>query len=186
MPPGSLGPSVLEYAPLAVGVLGGALVVGAAAQGRARWLVWLALAATIGVILWLTLVLTFGDGGGTGLNLTPLQEIRRAIDGHGGAQNINLVGNVLMFVPVGALVAWLSRRARVLAAAGVGLLFSLAIELTQLGLGRVGDIDDLILNTAGALLGGLLAVAWTGAVGPRRANYDGQRASSSVGRAADF
>jgi hypothetical protein len=178
-------PNVPEYGPLAAAVLGAALVVGAAAQGRVRWLVWLALAAAMGVILWLTLVLVFGDAGGTGLNLELFVEIRRALRS-GGSGHLNLVGNVLMFVPVGALVAWLSRRARVLTAASVGLLFSLAIELTQLSLGRVGDIDDVILNTAGALLGGLLAVAWTGAVGPRRANYDGQRASSSVGRAADF
>lgn len=179
-------PMVPDYAPVAVAVLGGSLVVGAAAQGRARWLVWLALAASVGVILWLTLVLVFGDGGGTGLNLTPFQEIRRALEGHGGAQNVNLVGNVLMFVPIGALVAWLARRWRVLAATVAGGALSLGIELTQLSLGRVGDIDDIILNTAGALLGGILAAAWARATRPRQADYDGPRASSSVGRAADF
>ena len=163
---------VPDYAPLGAGVLGAALVLGAVAQRRARWLLWLALLASIGVILWLTLVLVFGDAGGTGLNLEPFREIRRALNG-GGAGHLNLVGNVLMFVPVGALVAWIARRARVLAATSVGLLLSLGIELTQLSLGRVGDIDDVILNTAGALLGGVLAVAWSAAIGRRQADYDG-------------
>jgi glycopeptide antibiotics resistance protein len=178
--------NVLEYAPLAVAVLGGALVVGAAAQGRARWLLWIALLGAVGVILFVTLATSGGASGGTHFNLTPLQEIRRGLGSRGSAPGVNLLGNVALFIPIGALVAWLSRRARVLTATGVGLLLSLAIELTQLGLGRVGDIDDLILNTAGALVGGVLAVIWSSAVGPRRANYDGQRASSSVGRAADF
>ena len=179
-------PAVPDYAPLGAAVLGGALVLGAAVQGRARWLLWVALAASVGVILWLTLVLVFGDGGGTGLNLELFQEIRRNLNNRGGSATLNLVGNVLMFVPVGALVAWLARRARVLTAASVGLLLSVAIEATQLGLGRVGDIDDVVLNTAGAFLGGVVAVAWTWATRPRRADYDDPRASSSVGRAADF
>ncbi len=175
-----------EYAPMGAAVLGGALVVGAAFQGRVRALLWLALLASVGVILWLTLVLVFGDGGGTGLNLRLFQEINRNLDNRDGSATLNLVGNVLMFVPVGALVAWLSRRARVLTAASVGLLLSVAIEATQLGLGRVGDIDDVLLNSAGALLGGVLAVAWTWATRGRAADYDDPRASSSVGRAADF
>ena len=178
--------NVLDYAPLGAALLGAAMVVGAVAQGRSRLLLWLALLASVWVLLWLTLGISFGDGGGTGLNLTPFQEIRRALDNRGGATSINLVGNVIMFVPVGALVAWISRRGRVLAATSVGLLLSVAIEATQLSLGRVGDIDDVILNTAGAFLGGLIAVTWTAIVGGRRAGYDEPRASSSVGRAADF
>ena len=176
---------VPDYAPLGAGVLGAALVLGAVAYGRARWLLWLALAASVGVIAWLTLVLTFGDAGGTGLNLELFREIRRALNG-GGSGHLNLVGNVLMFVPVGALVAWLARRARVLTATGVGLLLSVGIEATQLGLGRVGDIDDVVLNAAGAAVGGVLAVAWAAARRPGRVGYDEPRASSSVGRAADF
>jgi len=162
---------VPDYAPLGAGVLGAALVVGAAAQSRVRWLLWCALLASVGVILWLTLVLVFGDGGGTGLNLELFREIRRAMT-NGGAGHLNLAGNVLMFVPVGALVAWLARRARLLAATTVGLLLSVGIELTQLGLGRVGDIDDVVLNTAGAFLGGALAVTWTWATKPQKADYD--------------
>src|SRR5690606_41454762 len=74
-----------EYAPMGAAVLGGALVVGAAFQGRVRALLWLALLASVGVILWLTLVLVFGDGGGTGLNLRLFQEINRNLDNRDGS-----------------------------------------------------------------------------------------------------
>ena len=149
--------------PLAAAVLGGALVVGAVAQRRARWIVWLALVAVVAMILWLTMGLAFGDAGGTGLNVTPFEEIRRALN-NGGSGRLNLLGNIAMFVPVGALVAWILPRCRVVLATAVGALFSVAIEVTQLSLGRVGDVDDVILNTTGALIGAVLAVVWARAL----------------------
>jgi len=164
---GSLGASAV-----AAIVLGGALVVAAFAVARERplrWLLWLCMIAIVADILWLTLGLVFGDAGGTGLNLVVFREIRRGLDRETPLGLLNVFGNLLMFVPFGALVAWLSRRRRVLAATSVGLLFSVGIEVTQLGLGRVGDIDDVILNTAGAFLGALLAVTWTRAARPRSA-----------------
>lgn len=68
---------------------------------------------------------------------------------------LNLVGNTAMFLPLGivwpALFPGLNTHGKVLAA-GAG--FSLLIELMQLPFfDRVTDIDDLILNTLGYLLG---------------------------------
>ena len=69
------------------------------------------------------------------------------------------VMNILVFVPVGILVPLLVAKAswgRVLAVAAV---FSLAIELAQLvtgnllGGGHVADLNDLLFNIAGAVLG---------------------------------
>ena len=160
---------------LAVAVSSAALVLGALAvtpRRALRWLLWLSLIGAIGVILWLTLALSFGDAGGTGLNMAPFREIRRGLDSHGGRPQANLLGNVALFVPVGALIAWLARRWRVAVAGVFGMLLSLGIELTQLSLGRVGDIDDVILNTTGAILGGLLAVTWARVVRRRWADYD--------------
>lgn len=67
--------------------------------------------------------------------------------------------NVLVFVPVGILVPLLLSRAtwwRVLLA---GAAFSLVIELTQLvtgnllGGGHVADVNDLLFNVTGAVVG---------------------------------
>ena len=68
---------------------------------------------------------------------------------------INLIGNMAMFIPLG--IVWpaafkkLDTHLKVIAA-GVGV--SLTIEILQLPFfGRSTDIDDLILNSAGFLLG---------------------------------
>ncbi|MGW2471248.1 VanZ family protein [Streptomyces bauhiniae] len=68
-------------------------------------------------------------------------------------------GNVLLGVPFGVLVPVLAPRARgVLQVLFLTALVMLMVELTQGALitGRAFDIDDVILNTTGALLGWLL------------------------------
>lgn len=66
-----------------------------------------------------------------------------------------MLGNLLLLLPVGLLgpiaVPWLDRWWRVLTAA---FLFSMAIELAQLRIpDRAADVDDLLLNVSGAVLG---------------------------------
>jgi glycopeptide antibiotics resistance protein len=66
-----------------------------------------------------------------------------------------MVGNLLLLLPVGllgpAVFPWLDRWLRVLVAS---LAFSTAIELAQLGIpDRSADVDDVLLNVVGALLG---------------------------------
>lgn len=72
---------------------------------------------------------------------------------------VNLVGNVAMFVPLGALLPdlWKSLR-RPLRFWVVVLITLLTIELVQLvTLLGTFDVDDILLNTLGVLLGRL---AW--------------------------
>ena len=68
---------------------------------------------------------------------------------------LNLIGNIALFIPLG--VVWpavfqkLDNHWKVI---GAGFGTSLCIEILQLPFyGRASDIDDLILNTAGYLLG---------------------------------
>ena len=95
---------------------------------------------------------------GWGINLTPGYTIRSMLEkGSHGQKVINLAGNVLIFAPLGFLPPLLWRRWRHLWAvvplsAGVSCL----IEFLQLFLGRSVDVDDVILNTLGGLLGYLL------------------------------
>lgn len=70
-----------------------------------------------------------------------------------GVLAVNFLGNLLIFLPVGFLSALLSDKPRwwkSMAAAGV---FSLMVETLQLFIDRGTDVDDLILNTVGGLLG---------------------------------
>ena len=68
---------------------------------------------------------------------------------------LNFIGNVAMFIPIGivwpAVFRKLDSHSKVIAA-GVG--FSLCIEMLQLPFfDRVSDVDDLLLNSAGFLMG---------------------------------
>jgi hypothetical protein len=69
------------------------------------------------------------------------------------------LSNILLFVPLGILTASLGWR--LLAVVGIGLGVSLLIEVTQYQLneGRAADVNDLLENALGALLGWLVALA---------------------------
>lgn len=92
-------------------------------------------------------------------NLTPFQEIRRYIEYRAmigiPAVILNLVGNIVAFVPFGFLVPMInSAERRTYMIFLLSLELSLIIEVVQL-FSRVGsfDVDDLILNTLGGLIG---------------------------------
>lgn len=106
-------------------------------------------------------------------------DLRAAADRAGGSSRaflsdvtvLQLALNVLLFLPLGFFLRVLARRG-LLAAFAVGLAVSLVVELTQLtgvwGLYpcayRVLDVDDLLTNTVGAVLGSIIAL-----LVPRRA-----------------
>lgn len=65
-----------------------------------------------------------------------------------------LMLNVVMFVPLGALLAFALRRVSFLVPVMMAAGFSLAIELAQIPMSdRISDPRDLVANTAGALIG---------------------------------
>lgn len=101
------------------------------------------------------------------VNLVPARTVVGIIRDFPGLVIQQLVGNVVMFAPLGFLLPLLSTRHRRFAmAAAVGLSVSVGIELVQLALlltlssRRSVDVDDVILNVAGACLGYLV---WRGA-----------------------
>lgn len=68
---------------------------------------------------------------------------------------VNLLGNIAAFVPFGFLLPMICRRGKKLfCCTMMTALFSLSVEVVQL-LSRVGafDVDDILLNTIGGLLG---------------------------------
>lgn len=71
---------------------------------------------------------------------------------------MNVGGNILLFVPLGVIVYVLKRKKRYWYTPLIyGFLISLVVETTQI-LTNVGnfDVDDVMLNTLGCLLGFLL------------------------------
>lgn len=64
------------------------------------------------------------------------------------------VENALLFIPIGVLLPLLYQRfQKLLPCALYGFFLSLAIELMQLFCFRATDIDDLLMNTLGAVVG---------------------------------
>lgn len=70
------------------------------------------------------------------------------------ARQLELVGNVLLFVPCGVLLGYL-RRGRSWWILGIALAVSGIVEAAQYirRTGRVADINDVLLNVAGAAVG---------------------------------
>ena len=92
-------------------------------------------------------------------NLMPLKEIRRYITYYDVIRPftvfLNLAGNILAFVPFGLFFPLLSRKNRgFFKVTLISFEVSLLVELIQL-VTRVGscDVDDMILNTLGGMLG---------------------------------
>lgn len=90
-------------------------------------------------------------------NFTPFRTIKMYCKywGRGLHSFENLVGNVVAFIPLGYLLPRIYKRAQnILICMGSVFLFVLFIELFQL-LSAFGafDVDDIILNCLGALLG---------------------------------
>lgn len=103
---------------------------------------------------------------GQDINLVPFTTIRRFFrlqqshmtfnPGFGihVAFGVNILGNVLMFVPVGLFPPLLWPRWRPFwKMLLVALLFPVCIESLQLFFGRTVDVDDVMLNALGVLLG---------------------------------
>lgn len=101
-------------------------------------------------------------------NLKPFLEIRRGIE-HVDKVGyryilVNVAGNVAAFMPFGFLLPLISeRRKNTFHALLYTLLLSFCAECIQL-LTRTGafDVDDLILNTAGGILGYWCYCLWPG------------------------
>ena len=83
--------------------------------------------------------------------MTPFREIRRGF--RGPWVMFLVLANMGIFVPLGFFVSLLWRKPRWWKTALIGLASSAFIEFIQLFIARSTDIDDVILNTAGALAG---------------------------------
>lgn len=92
------------------------------------------------------------------INFIPIVEtIKTMTDGHTPIMNPlrNIFGNIIAFMPLGFFIPLLfSKYNSIKRIFLLGLTSSLAIELVQLFVGyNITDVDDLIYNTIGAMLG---------------------------------
>ena len=97
-------------------------------------------------------LVTSQDLPGGGTNFIPFSEITRYKYGTNGFFK-QVFGNILLFIPLGY---FLTKYCKIKRAGGLilmSLLSSLSIEVVQHFIGRSFDIDDVILNVSGAIIG---------------------------------
>ena len=83
---------------------------------------------------------------GSGININPEDVIKVGI--------LNLLGNLVMFMPFGFLLPALWRKCEKFYITFLaGMFVSVGIEMIQYFIGRSTDVDDVILNSAGTVVG---------------------------------
>lgn len=93
----------------------------------------------------------------SGVNLVPFKEMFRYE--FGSYKFIkNIVGNILIFIPFGFFASYYLTNRKISLITLVTLIVSACTEGLQYYLGRVFDIDDIILNIFGGFIGYLLYV----------------------------
>lgn len=108
--------------------------------------------AFIVYVLCLFYVVTFQDVSWSTSNYIPFKEMFRY--SFGSRLFIkNVIGNIILFIPYGFFIGYYLKLNRFSSAAIMITITSLSIEITQLLIGRVFDIDDIILNIIGGIFG---------------------------------
>ena len=68
----------------------------------------------------------------------------------------NIVGNILLFLPYGYFASYYLDNKKLWPTALLTIIVSFTIETVQLKIGRTFDVDDIILNTCGGIIGGFI------------------------------
>ena len=94
---------------------------------------------------------------GSGINNIPFKEIMRYE--FGSKMFIyNVLGNILIFVPFGYFISRYVKPKKILPIIVDALITSVTVETVQLKIGRSFDIDDIILNVIGGIVGFLVFI----------------------------
>ena len=93
-----------------------------------------------------------------GFNLVPFTEIFRYKWGS-PLFITNVLGNIAIFIPLGLFITKYIKSQKITPIFIICLIISTTVEVVQLKIGRSFDIDDIILNICGGIIGFLLFIA---------------------------
>lgn len=110
-------------------------------------------------ILCLYHVVTFQDVNYGVSNFVPFKEIFRYSIGSAKFFK-NIVGNIVLFIPFGFFASYYLKNKKMFTSVILTLITSTTIEVVQYYIGRVFDIDDIILNLIGGIIGFLLFIGF--------------------------
>ena len=105
----------------------------------------------------LSILTAIGIPGVNYLEFSPQTNFVPFIDIH--TNSLQYMQNILLFIPFGFLLPLLWKRfEKIIPTIIFGALFSLSIEAIQIFCPRITDIDDLLMNTAGTIIGYFLFI----------------------------
>lgn len=108
-------------------------------------------------ILCLFHVVTFQDNNYGVSNFVPFKEIFRYDIGSAKFMK-NVLGNIALFIPYGFLASYYLNNKKFSVITILTIITTLTIETVQYYIGRVFDIDDIILNLVGSIIGFLIFI----------------------------
>ncbi|MEU0564471.1 VanZ family protein [Nonomuraea sp. NPDC005983] len=116
----------------------------------------------VGTAPWIWMILTPGTGQ-SGVSIVPFNDLTWLVRAPWETAFVQVGGNLLVFAALGALLP--VRTARMASpgrVAAVAAACSVTVETLQyvLRLGRASSIDDVIINTLGAVLAALITRRW--------------------------
>lgn len=94
----------------------------------------------------------------SGVNLTPFKEMTRYSIGS-KLFFYNVIGNVVLFIPFGYFASSYLKAKKLSHILVPSILISLTAEAIQFKIGRAFDVDDIILNMVGAIIGFMIYIS---------------------------
>jgi len=95
---------------------------------------------------------------GGSYNLVPFTEMFRYKIGS-DLFYFNVIGNIAVFVPFGYFISSYIKPKKILPILIVSIISSATVEFVQICIGRSFDVDDILLNAVGAIIGFLIYVS---------------------------
>lgn len=107
---------------------------------------------TIIYVLLLYQMLLSTENASSGINIIPFKEITRYEIGS-TLFFYNVIGNIALFIPFGYFMSDKLKAKKTTHIIIISAIISLTAELIQYKIGRAFDIDDVLLNVTGAIIG---------------------------------
>ena len=109
-------------------------------------------------VLCLYYIVTYKNINYGGVNLVPFKEMFR-YSFMSDKFIKNIIGNIVLFIPYGYFSSYFLNNKKFSFNVLLTLIVTLSIELVQYNIGRTFDIDDIILNVIGGVIGFIVYIA---------------------------
>lgn len=116
------------------------------------------LLAIVYFLLLYYLLLSMENDASSGVNFIPFKEMTRFKFGSKMFM-YNVVGNIVLFIPFGYFISDVLKAKKISHILVVSVIVSLTAEIIQSQIGRAFDVDDILLNVIGSIVGFMIYIS---------------------------